>query len=137
MKKKMIKVLWFFLIFVLTSNTKGFASAIDLSLSIAAIPVVSSDCDSADLYSPHFSAILVPLSAGSTPTGIQFNSPLTSRARVGCLSSFHLAKKLSSPGSAIADNGSSSLTYNYVSIDPIQQSQLASNNLSDIFIPPK
>ena len=136
MKKKMIKVLWVFLIFALTPNTKGFASAIDLSLSIAAIPVVSSDCDSTDLYSPHFSVI--PAKAA-----IHFNSFLTrgakypSGAKVGCVSYFHPAKKLSTSGSAIADTGSSSLTLNLISIDSIQQSIITSNNLSDIFIPPK
>ena len=128
MKKKMIKVLWIFLIFALTSNTKGFASAIDLSLSIATIPVVSSGCGSTDLYSPHFSVI--PAHAG-----IQSNSPLTRGA--GCVSSFHPTKKLSTPGSAIADTGSSSLTLNCVRIDPIQQTKITTNNLSDIFIPPK
>ena len=49
MQKKMIKVLWIFLIFVLTSNTKGIASAVDISLSIASFPIVSTDCDSTDL----------------------------------------------------------------------------------------
>ena len=132
----MIKVLWIFLIFALTSNTKGFASAIDRSLSIATIPVVSSDCDSTDLYSQHFS--VMPAKAG-----IQLNSPLTrwvgypSGAWVGCVSSFHPAKKLSTSGSAIASPWSSSLIFNCVSIDSIQQSKVSSNNLSDIFIPPR
>ena len=136
MKKKMIKVLWVFLIFALTSNTKSFASAIDRSLSIAAIPVISSDCDSTDLYSPHFSVIPVPLSAGSTPAGIKsFGVPV--QTRIKKIKSFHPAKKLSSPGSAIADTGSSSLTFNCDSVISIQTSQLSSNNLSDIFIPPK
>ncbi len=128
MKKKMIKVLWVFLIFALTSNTKGFASAIDRSLSIAPISVVSSGCDSTDLYPPQFSVI--PAHAG-----IQSNSPLTRGA--GCVSSFHPTKKLSTPGSAIADTGSSSLTFNCVSIDSIQQSKVSSNDLTDIFIPPE
>ena len=129
MKKKMIKVLWVFLIFALTSNTKGFASSIDLSLSIAAIPVVSSDCDSTDLYSPHFSAI--PAKAGIHSTDV----PVQTRTKK--IKSFHPTKKLSTPGSAIADTGSSSLTFNCISIDSIQQSKITSNNLSDIFIPPK
>ncbi len=46
MKKKMIKVLWIFLIFALTPNTKGFASGIALSLSIAPFPIALSDCPS-------------------------------------------------------------------------------------------
>ncbi len=129
MKKKMIKVLWVFLIFALTSNTKGFASAIDLSLSIAAIPVVSSDCDSTDLYSPHFSVI--PAKAGIQSFGV----PVQTRTKK--IKSFHPAKKLSTPCSAIADTGSSSLTLNCISIDSIQQTKVSSNNLSDIFIPPK
>ena len=133
----MIKVLWIFLIFALTSNTKGFASARDRSLSIATIPVVSSDC---------FSSSNSPLTRGArgvlrlvvlSKAGIQFNSPLTSGARVGCVSSFHFAKKPSTSVSAIASPGSYSLTLNCVSIDSIQQSQVTSNNLSDIFIPPK
>ena len=137
MKKKMIKVLWIFLIFALTSNTKGFASARDRSLSIATIPVVSSDC---------FSSSNSPLTRGArgvlrlvvlSKAGIQFNSPLTSGARVGCVSSFHPAKKLSSSGSAIADTGSSSLTFYCISVISLKTSQVTSNNLSDIFIPPK
>ena len=44
MQKKMIKILSIFLIFALTSNTKGFASAIGCSLFIASFPV--SDCQS-------------------------------------------------------------------------------------------
>ena len=132
----MIKVLWIFLIFALTSNTKGFASAIDLSLSIATIPVVSSGCDSTDLYSPHFSVIPVPLSAGSTPAGIH-SSDVPVQTRTKKIKSFHPTKKLSTPGSAIVDTGLSSLTFNRISIDSIQQSKVSSNNLSDIFIPPK
>ena len=136
MKKKMIKVLWIFLIFALTSNTKGFASAIDLSLSIATIPVISSDCDSTDLYSPHFSVVPVPLSAGLTPAGIKsFGVPVQTRTKK--IKSFHPAKKLSSPGSAIADTGSSSLTFYCISVISLKTSQVTSNNLSDIFIPPK
>ena len=136
MNKKMIKVLWIFLIFALTSNTKSFASAIDRSLSIAAIPVISSDCDSTDLYSPHFSVIPVPLSAGSTPAGIK-SFGVSVQTRTKKIKSIHPTKKLSSPGSAIADTGSSSLTFKCVSIDSIQQSKVTSNHLSDIFIPPK
>ena len=167
MKKNMIKVLWVFLIFALTPNTKGFASAIDSSLSIAPIPVSLSD---------YFSSSNSPLTRGargvlrlvvSTQAGIgldsplmrgtrgvvrlvilskaeiQINSPLTRGAGypggawVGCVSSFHPANKLSIPGSAIASPGSYSLSLNYVSIDSIQRSKVSSNNLSDIFIPPK
>ncbi len=136
MKKKMIKVLWVFLIFALTSNTKGFASAIDFSLSLAAILVVSSDCESTDLYSPHFSVI--PAKAG-----IHLNSSLIRGAGypsgdwVGCVSSFHHTQKTYTSGSTIASPGSSSLILNCVSIDSIQQSKVTSNKLSDIFIPPK
>ena len=185
-----MKVLWIFLIFALTSNTKGFASAIDLSLSIASFTVVSTDCDSTDLSAlsnkihssnklsgycrarqnffcviplkirgkkgryefsfifshagfdfPVLSPSLDGRDTGRVITfipahaGIQSNSPLTRGA--GWVSSFHPTKKLSTPGSAIADTGSSSLTLNCVSIDPIQQTKITSNNLSDIFIPPK
>ena len=197
MKKKMIKVLWVFLIFALTSNTKGFASAIDRSFFIASFPI--SDCHSVpdtesslqskEYYFPtqNISCVIPlkirgtkgryefalrfvtprPVPRMSTPplnlrgvlecasyvppdkgdkggydfsvipahAGIQSNSPLTRGA--GCVSSFHPAKKLSTSGSAIPDTGSSSLTLNCVSIDPIQQSKITSNNLSDIFIPPK
>ncbi len=163
MKKKMIKVLWIFLIFALTSNTKGFTSAIDLSLFIALFPI--SDCHSVpdtesrlqsrEYYSPTqniFSVIHRKItgtkgrydySVISTNVGIQSDSPLTrgakypSGAGVECVFSFHPAKKLSTPGSAIAGAGSSPLTLKCVSVDSIQITQVSSNNLSDIFIPPK
>ena len=194
MKKKMIKVLLIFLIFALTSNTKGFASAIDRSFFIASFPI--SDCHSVpdtesslqsiEYYFPmqNISCVIPlkirgtkgryefalrfvtprPVPRMSTPplnlrgvlecafyippdkggydfsvipahAGIQSNSPLTRGA--GCVSSFHPAKKLSGPGSAIADTGSSSLTLNCVSVISLKTSQVTSNNLSDIFIPPK
>ena len=155
MKKKMIKVLWIFLIFALTSNTKGFASAMDLSFFIASFPI--SDCHSVpdtessvqsiEYYFPtqNISCVIHLKIRGTkgrydysvipTSVEIQSNSPLTRGA--GCVSSFHPAKKLSTPGSAIADTGSSSLTVNCVGVDSIQPFQVSSNNLSDIFIPPK
>ena len=198
MKKKMIKVLWVFLIFALTSNMKGFASAIDRFFFIASFPI--SDCHSVpdtesslqskEYYFPMQNISYVnplkkirgtkgryafaspfltspPVLRMSTPplnlrgvlecasyilpdkgnkggydfsvipahAGIQSNSPLTRGA--GCVSSFHPTKKLSTPGSAIADTGSSSLTLNCISINSIQQTKVSSNNLSDIFIPPK
>ena len=168
MKKKMVKVLWFFLIFVLTSNTKGFASAIDLSLSISAIPVSPSNYDgtalSASSNKMHTSGKLIghcistqniscviPLKIRGKKGRYAFASPfvtprpvlrtgtpsLNLRGVQECASSFHPAKKLSTSGSAIVSAGSSSLTLNYISIDSIQQSKVTSNNLSDIFIPPK
>ena len=196
MKKKMIKVLWIFLIFALTSNTKGFASAIDLSLSIATFPVSSSDCDTIDLFASsnkiHASEqnifSVIPLQIRGTkgrydysviPTnvGIKSDSPLTrgergvffnshfsqfpfekgvsrrgTQERLGSrdgvfltssqniasrIRSTHPAKNLSPSSSAIAGAGSSSLTFNCISVDSIQPFQVSSNNLSDIFIPPK
>ena len=194
----MIKVLWVFLIFALTSNTKGFASAIDRSFFIASFPIsechsvpdTESSLQSIEYYFPtqniscvnplkkirgtkgryEFALRFVTprpvLRTGTPPlnlrgvlecasyippdkgdkggydfsvipahAGIQSNSPLTRGA--GCVSSFHPTKKLSTPGSAIADTGSSSLTFNCISIDSIQQSIITSNNLSDIFHPPK
>ena len=129
MKKKMIKVLWIFLIFALTPNTKCFASAIDRSLSIAPISVISSGCDSTDLYPPQF--FVIPAKAGIHSSGV----PVLTRTKK--IKSIHPAKKLSTHGSAIASPGSSSLTLNCVSIDSIQPSQVSSNTLSEIFIPPK
>ena len=143
MNKKMIKVLWIFLIFALTSNTKGFASAIERSLSITPIPVVLSDYFSSSNSPLTRGArgvlrlvVPVPLSAESTPAGIQsFGVPVQTRTKK--IKSFHPAKKLSSSGSAIADTGSSSLTFNCISVISLKTSQVTSNNLSDIFIPPK
>ena len=193
----MIKVLWIFLIFALTSNTKGFASAIDRSFFIASFSI--SDCHSVTYTESSLQSIeyyfptqnisrVIPLKirgtkgryafalrfltprpvlrTGTPPlnlrgvlecasyippdkgdkggydfsvipahAGIQSNSPLKRGA--GCVSSFHPAKKLSTPGSAAVSPGSSSLTLNLISIDPIQQTKITSNNLSDIFIPPK
>ena len=193
----MIKVLWIFLIFALTSNTKGFASAIELSLSITAFPI--SDCHSVHDTESRLQSIeyysstqnifsVIPLQIRGTkgrydysviPTnvGIQWYSPLTrgargvffnyhfsqfpfekgvsrreTQARLGSrdgvfltssqniasrIRSTHPAKKLSPFGSAIAVAGSSSLTFNCVSVDSIQPFQVSSNILSDIFIPPK
>ncbi len=218
----MIKVLWIFLIFALTSNTKGFASAMDLSLSIAAISVSPSDYDSTALSASsnkiHASGKLmgycistqniscvIPLKIRGTkgrydysviPTNVEIqpDSPLSRGAgypseawagvcsfnshffirhssldaesrtitdKASALSLFgkegrreldfvipvntgiqkmklpHHFQKRPNPGSAIADTGSSSLTLNLISIDPIQQTKITSNNLSDIFIPPK
>ena len=139
----MIKVLWILLIFALTSNTKGFASAIERSLSITPIPVVLSDYFSSSNSPLTRGArgvlrlvVPVPLSAESTPAGIQsFGVPV--QTRIKKIKSFHPAKKLSSSGSAIADTGSSSLTFNCISVISLKTSQVTSNNLSDIFIPPK
>ena len=192
MKNKMIKVLWIFLIFALTSNTKGFASAMDHSLSIASFPI--SDCHSVpdaesrlqniEYYTPTQNiSCVIPLqirgtkgrydySVIPTNTGIQSDSPLTRGAvcvppipltrgkkggyafsvipvQTGIQSSFlpdlgtlkiktfHPTKKLPPSGSAIADTGSSSLTLNCISVNSIQPFQVYSNNISDIFIPPK
>ena len=184
MKKKMIKVLWIFLIFALTSNTNGFASAIDCSLSIASFPVALSDYTSS-LDSPlkrgargvffNFHISQFPFEKGVSRRGTQaglgsrdgvfsyspykegrecvlncysrksgnpfFNIRPAFRWRNPCrnlkIKSFHPAKKLTSSGTAIADSRSSSLTFNCISVDSIQQFQVSSNNLSDIFIPPK
>ena len=135
----MIKVLLIFLIFALTSNTKGFASSIDSSLSIAPFPVSPSNYDSTALSASsnkiHASGKLIGYCISTH--NISCVIPLKIRGVQECASSFHPAKKLSSPGSAIASPGSYSLTLNYVSIDSIQQFKVSSNNLSDIFIPPK
>ena len=168
MKKKMIKVLWIFLIFALTSNTKGFASAIDGSLSFSAISVSPSDYDSTALSASankiHASGKLIgycistqniscviPLKIRGKKGRYAFASPfvisrpvlrtgtppLHLRGGQECASSFHPAKKPSTSGSAIESPWSSFLTLNCISIDSIQQSKVVSNNLSDIFIPPK
>ena len=168
MKKKMIKVLWVLLIFALTSNTKGFASAIDGSLSIAPFPVSPSNYDSTALSASsnkiHASekligycistqniSCVIPLKIRGKKGRYAFASPfvisrpvlrtgtppLNLRGVQECASSFHPAKKLSDPGSAIADTGSSSLTLNCISVISLKTSQVTSNNLSAIFIPPK
>ncbi len=49
----------------------------------------------------------------------------------------HCTRKLRNTSVAIKIVGSTVVTFNYVSTVPIQTSQLFSNNLSDIFIPPK
>ncbi len=215
----MIKVLWVFLIFALTSNTKGFASASDRSFFIASFPI--SDCHSVpdtessvqsiEYYFPTQNiSRVIPLKIRGTkgrydysviPTNVEIqpDSPLSRGAgypseawagvcsfnshfsifsffirhsaldaesrtitdKASALSLFgkegrreldfvipvytgiqkmklpHHFQKRPNPGSAIADTGSSSLTLNLISIDPIQQTKITSNNLSDIFIPPK
>ncbi len=158
----MIKVLWIFLIFALTTNTKGFASAVDLSLSIASFPVVSADCDSTDLSAlsnkvhssrklsgycralQNFSCVIPRMIRGKkgvhycvipVKTGIQFF--LLQDSGTLKIKTFHPAKKLPNTGRAIKDTITSAVPLNSDSVRTVPSNQLTSNNLSDIFIPPK
>ena len=115
MKVKALKVVLIFLIFALTANTAALAStAVYSQMTRAKIDSVSNKASSRIIL-----------------TGCKSNLKIVS------LSSIHHTKNLLTPDDVIAIMRPTYMPFNSIRTVSIQISKISSNNLSDIFIPPR
>ncbi len=143
MKVRMIKIVLVFLIFAFISNMAGVASAANPShlysinsLFIQIFPFKkgrqSEGLTGYSSLNRNVLSCVIPLKISEIKTGYDYSG-----TGIRKIKSVHHTRRLSNPGVAIAVTNLTPVPLKCTGTVLIQTSQPVSNNLSDIFIPPK